>query len=58
VIKTFTDFEVEHYHGAKGVDNWEAVNWQEELTKYQASVIYFSRLIDSSLIRKEMFFPN
>ncbi|RCV28682.1 hypothetical protein SETIT_5G422300v2 [Setaria italica] len=36
VIKSYTDFEVEHYHGAKGVDQWKAYNWQEQLAKYQA----------------------
>ncbi|KAK3162796.1 hypothetical protein QOZ80_1BG0093880 [Eleusine coracana subsp. coracana] len=39
VIKSFTDFEVEHYHGAKGVDQWKAVNWQEEFSKYHVMVM-------------------
>jgi len=44
VIKSYTDFEVEHYHGAKGVDQWKAHSWQEQLAKYQASPFSYLRL--------------
>jgi endoribonuclease Dicer len=37
VIKTHTDFEVELYHGAKGVDEWTAPRWKKEVSKYQVS---------------------
>ncbi|KAL6613967.1 hypothetical protein ACP70R_036237 [Stipagrostis hirtigluma subsp. patula] len=39
VIKGYTDLEVEHYHGAKGVDQWKAHSWQEQLSKYQVMVM-------------------
>lgn len=39
VIKIHTDFEVENYHGAKGVDQWTAPRWQEQLSKYQVMVM-------------------
>jgi endoribonuclease Dicer len=43
VIKSYTDFEVEHYHGAKGVDQWKAHSWKEQLENYQASLIPYSQ---------------
>ncbi|XP_062207830.1 endoribonuclease Dicer homolog 3a isoform X2 [Phragmites australis] len=39
VIKSYTDFEVECYHGSKGVDQWKAQSWQEQLSKYQVMVM-------------------
>ncbi|CAO2167444.1 unnamed protein product [Urochloa humidicola] len=47
VIKSYTDFEVEHYHGAKGVDQWKAHNWQEQLAKYQVVVMTPQVLLDA-----------
>lgn len=47
VIKSYTDFEVEHYHGAKGVDQWKAYNWQEQLAKYQVMVMTPQVLLDA-----------
>ncbi|KAK1669062.1 hypothetical protein QYE76_057221 [Lolium multiflorum] len=39
VIRTHTDFEVELYYGAKGVDEWTASRWKEEASKYQVMVM-------------------
>ncbi|XP_025817136.1 endoribonuclease Dicer homolog 3a-like isoform X3 [Panicum hallii] len=47
VIKSYTDFEVEHYHGAKGVDQWKAHSWQEQLAKYQVVVMTPQVLLDA-----------
>ncbi|KAG2580124.1 hypothetical protein PVAP13_6NG318300 [Panicum virgatum] len=47
VIKRYTDFEVEHYHGAKGVDQWNAYSWQEQLAKYQVVVMTPQVLLDA-----------
>ena len=37
MIKTHTDFEVELYCGAKGVDQWTANRWKQQVSKYQVS---------------------
>ncbi|ONM35314.1 dicer-like 104 [Zea mays] len=47
VIKSYTDFEVEHYHGAKGVDQWKAHSWQQQLLKYQVMVMTPQVLLDA-----------
>ncbi|KAJ1286734.1 hypothetical protein BS78_03G374900 [Paspalum vaginatum] len=47
VIKSYTDFEVEHYHGAKGVDQWKAHSWLDQLSKYQVMVMTPQVLLDA-----------
>ncbi|KAF8664946.1 hypothetical protein HU200_054266 [Digitaria exilis] len=47
VIKSYTDFDVEYYHGAKGVDQWKAHSWQEQLAKYQVVVMTPQVLLDA-----------
>ncbi|KAG2593731.1 hypothetical protein PVAP13_5NG012593 [Panicum virgatum] len=47
VIKSYTDFEVEHYHGAKGVDQWKAHRWEEQLSKFQVVVMTPQVLLDA-----------
>jgi hypothetical protein len=39
---------VEQCHGAKGVDQWTGPRWQEQISKYQASI--YSMLFKGSLI--------
>ncbi|CAM0950731.1 unnamed protein product [Alopecurus aequalis] len=39
VIKTHTDFEVALYCGAKGVDQWTANRWKEQVSKDQVMVM-------------------
>ncbi|CAM0884261.1 unnamed protein product [Alopecurus aequalis] len=47
VIKTHTDFEVEPYYGAKGVDEWTAPRWKEQVEKYQVMVMTPMVLLDA-----------
>nr|CDM85593.1 unnamed protein product [Triticum aestivum] len=39
VIKTHTDFEVELYCGASGVDHWTPQRWKEKVSKSQVMVM-------------------
>lgn len=37
MIKDHTDFTVEEYYGAKGVDEWNATSWQKEIKSIEVS---------------------
>lgn len=39
VIRVHTDFEVEEYYGAKGVDEWDSQCWQKEINKNDVSFL-------------------
>lgn len=39
VIRVHTDFEVEEYYGAKGVDEWDSQCWQKEINKNDVSLL-------------------
>jgi endoribonuclease Dicer len=39
VIKNYTDFAVEEYYGAKGVDEWNLMCWEKEINKHDVSLI-------------------
>lgn len=41
MIKDHTDFTVEEYYGAKGVDEWSATSWQKEISSIEVSTHYF-----------------
>ncbi|XP_008793257.2 endoribonuclease Dicer homolog 3a-like [Phoenix dactylifera] len=47
VIKIHTDFEVAHYFGAKGVDEWTAACWEKEVATYQVMVMTPQILLDA-----------
>lgn len=39
VIKVNTDFEVEEYYGAKGVDEWDLQCWEKEINQNDVSLL-------------------
>ncbi|KAH9804977.1 Endoribonuclease Dicer [Citrus sinensis] len=47
VIRVHTDFEVEEYYGAKGVDEWDSQCWQKEINKNDVLVMTPQILLDA-----------
>ncbi|KAK9099556.1 hypothetical protein Syun_026601 [Stephania yunnanensis] len=47
VIKVHTNFKVEQYYGAKGVDEWSAKCWEREISKHEVMVMTPQILLDA-----------
>ncbi|KAK9131441.1 hypothetical protein Sjap_011928 [Stephania japonica] len=47
VIKVHTNFKVEQYYGAKGVDEWSAECWEREISEHEVMVMTPQVLLDA-----------
>jgi len=54
-IKNLTDFQVEEYYGAKGVDTWTLKTWEKEISTNDVC-LFINPIVDFTKILYTSFF--